>query len=159
LALRIINLFLPCFICNFCHVTGCLVDARYSAHTILCEWKECKPIFGSNQHARSKSLTTKMLTIKRTACLTNVDDQEDHAGLVGVGTDEREHHEHGPSRVDWISASRKSHMESMMHSKMKYGPSILCRSWFLRRPFAFGFEFFSLLWCDFENRFLYLYNL
>ncbi len=25
--------------------------------------------------------------------MTDVDDQEDHAGLVGVGTDEREHHE------------------------------------------------------------------
>ncbi len=42
--------------------------------------------------------------------MTDVDDQEDHAGLVGVGTDEREHHEHGPRRVDWIKCmQKKSH--------------------------------------------------
>jgi hypothetical protein len=85
-----------------------------------------KPILASNPQESNN----KMLTIKRTACLTHADDQEDHAGLVGIGTDEREHHEHGPRRVDWVSACRKTHMESMMNSKMKYG------------PFGFGFELF-----------------
>ncbi len=61
--------------------------------------------------------------------MTDVDDQEDHAGLVGVGTDEREHHEQWAqeSGLDKVHAE-KSHMESMMHSKIKYGPSMFCRS-------------------------------
>ncbi len=95
--------------------------------------------------------------------MTHVDDQEDHAGLVGIGTDEQEHHEHGPRRVDWVSACRKTHMGSMMHSKMKYGPSMLCRSGFLRGPFGFRFEFFPfserLTGVILKTGFLYLYNL
>ncbi len=131
-------------------------DWMYSGRKVWCShnpmWVEIvQTNFGFESACSLQESNNKMLTIKRTACLTHVDDQEDHAGLVGVGTVEWENHEHGPRRVDWVSACRKTHMESMMHSKVSMD------------LLAWDLNFFSLLWenhwCDFENSFLYLYNL